>query len=179
MANKTQEFLELYKKHFRDRRVKRLLEIGVQYGGSLKLWEDFFPKAEIIGLDNDPTCKEYVKKNFVLGDQTDRKLLGTLGEFDVVIDDGGHTMRQQQETFDILFPKLNLGGLYVIEDLHTSYWPEFFDQELRTTEFLKSLVDEINAPATLHQRGMGRWSFKNRYNIKGLNFYRSIVFIEK
>jgi hypothetical protein len=65
----------------------------------------------------------------VIGDQEDREFLARLrdrlGTVDLVIDDDGHTMGQQIATLEELWPAVRDGGLYVVEDLHTSYWEEF------------------------------------------------------
>ncbi len=109
----------------------RILEIGIEEGGSLRLWEKYFPNAAIFGIDI--VNKEYMNskrlKTFV-GDQASRQALSSFieksgGDFDIIIDDGGHTMEQQQISLGFLFKYLKPGGLYVLEDLHTSL-PEFF-----------------------------------------------------
>jgi hypothetical protein len=179
IANKSEDFLKAYKNHLTGRHVKRFLEIGVQFGGSLKIWRDYFPDAEIIGVDNDPRCENYIK-NFPLfiGDQTDKKFMESLGEFDVIVDDGGHKMSQQQDTFNIMFPNLKKGGLYVIEDLHTSYWEEFLD-ERPTTEFIKDMIDHLHEYATDTYRNTSKVQHINKHGVQSLHVYPGIVFIEK
>jgi len=179
-AHKTPEYLKAYDTHFKGRDVERLLEIGVQFGGSLDIWRDYFPKAEIVGLDNDPRCKNYVKDYpLFIGNQSDTALLETLGKFDIIIDDGSHKMSDQQTTFEFMFPRLKRGGMYVIEDLHTSYWPEFLDQRLTTIEYLKNKVDELHAEASQNSRAEGGTVYRNEMEIKSLHFYPDIIFIEK
>jgi hypothetical protein len=127
----------------------RLLEIGVS-ADSLTMWRSCFPAAEIVGLDFSPagpTNQDELATVpgaiFVLGDQTDSELLESLGAFDVVVDDGGHRPEQQLGTFAVLFTRMNPGGWYFIEDLHTSYWPEY--GEGSAVEFAKSLIDDLHA----------------------------------
>lgn len=142
---------------FKDKEIQ-LLEIGVSEGGSLAAWQQYFPHARIVGIDRDESCKRFEGGNIrvFIGDQTDvdflKKVNEAAGGFDIIIDDGGHTMRQQIVSFNTLFPLLNDNGVYVIEDLHTSYWPEFYDQRKTTIQFLKARIDDLNYWARLHPR---------------------------
>jgi hypothetical protein len=98
--------------------VKRVLEIGVDHGGSLQLWKQYFPSAEIVGLDINPAAAfEEERIKVVIGDQTDAKLLESLGEFDIVIDDGSHVLHHQSTSFTHLWPKTK--SVYLIEDCHS------------------------------------------------------------
>lgn len=175
--HKTVEFLELYERNFAKKADEkhRLLEIGVQHGGSVEHWKKQYPKWDVVGLDIDPSC---AGGGVVIGDQTNVELLSSLGAFDIVIDDGGHTMHQQQTSFKELFPKLRKGGIYVIEDLHTSFWPKFWDQETKTIDFLTSLVPAINTEAN-NARLEGNVMPENKYDIHSVCFYPSIAFIWK
>lgn len=72
----------------------------------------------------------------------------TVQPFDIIIDDGGHTMNQQRTSFIALLPLVRSGGYYVIEDLETSYMPIYGGQYLNastTIEFIKTLIDEIQS----------------------------------
>ena len=137
---------------YKDRPI-RLLEIGVQGGGSLYTWKEFFPQAEITGIDIDELCQKYEGENIkiYIGSQEDSIFLKSVedkeGPFDIVIDDGGHTMKQQIVTFNTLFPLLKEGGIYVIEDLHTSYWSEFGGKKGRTYSaigLIKKIIDGMH-----------------------------------
>ena len=181
-AHKEPHFIEAYEKHFAGLTPKRVLEIGVQGGGSLKIWKRMFPNAEIVGVDILPECKQYEEENVVIhiGDQHDVKFLETLGNFDIIIDDGGHTMTQQQVSMNTLLAnQLNDGGLYIIEDLHTSYWEQFLDIRRTTISVLKDMVDDLHQYADESPRCELKQGLKNKYNIKSLTFYSGIVFIEK
>jgi hypothetical protein len=140
-----------------------------------------FPNAAIVGLDINPVCKNYEDANIttVVGSQTDEELLRSLGEFDVIIDDGGHHMTEQVISFRELYPKLNKGGWYVIEDLHTSYWTKFLDSDYRTTEMLKEFVDEINAKSSHHRRASEDMAVKTRYQIESMFIYEGLALIKK
>ncbi len=110
--------------------VTKVLEIGVLGGASLLMWRDYFPAAVIHGLDLAPRFTPRVDRVLVhQGDQASRRSLSRLlertgGGFDLIVDDGGHTMEQQQVSLAFLFPLLRKGGMYVIEDLHTSFCDE-------------------------------------------------------
>lgn len=147
------DYTKMYNFIFRDLREEKLtlLEIGVLDGASINMWHDFFQNAQVVGVDVDPRCKAYAKGriHIEIGNQTDPGFLNGLAEtylLDIIIDDGGHAWNQQKTTFKHLFPHLNNGGFYVIEDLTTSYLKgSVWDTGGRTTvEFLKRLVDHTN-----------------------------------
>lgn len=183
-AHKKDEFLDIYDLHFQEWKYRspRFLEIGVQFGGSLKIWKEYFrTKFELVGVDILPECKQYEDENtkIYIGDQADKKFLESLGSFDIIVDDGGHTMKQQRTSFEVLFPKLSSGGIYVIEDLHTSYWQQFQDDK-PTTEMLKEFIDDINAEATKSSRIIENLPLReNKYNIASIHIYESVVIIRK
>lgn len=108
----------------------RMLEIGILLGGSLRMWHEYFQQAEKIYAADLVMPEEREVPPIVLGpnvellrlDQTNRKQLRSMPkDLDLIIDDGGHTMRQQQVSFAELFFHLKPGGTYIIEDLHTSH----------------------------------------------------------
>lgn len=121
-------FVEVYDKFFCQWQNEpiRILEIGLYNGGSLGLWYDYFTKASIFGIDIEPkTQYENDRTKTFVADQVDRNQLKSFidthgGDFDIIIDDGGHAMAQQEISFGFLFPFVKSGGYYVIEDLHTS-----------------------------------------------------------
>ena len=129
-----------------------LMEIGVQYGASIRSWYEFFLNSRIVGIDIDESCRKFSNDriSIEIGDQTDTKFLEKVntkhGGFDIVIDDGGHTWYQQQTTFEFLFPRINPDGMYVIEDLSTSYLKgSIYDTGNPTmVEFLKRIMDDLN-----------------------------------
>ncbi len=122
-------FCTFYDRHLRAlrKRIAKVLEIGIFGGSSLYMWRDYFPNAVIHGLDLGLVKLDSVDRiNTYVGDQKDRETLqdvvdaaGT--DFDLIIDDGGHTMAQQQTSLGFLFPHVRPGGYYVVEDLHTSF----------------------------------------------------------
>jgi hypothetical protein len=108
--------------HLRNQNID-LLEIGISEGPSLKMWEEYFQNGKIIGVDI--LERSYMDtertQTMIINQEKEDELLSIPGVFDVIIDDGGHTMYQQQLTLKVLFePKLKYGGIYILEDLHTS-----------------------------------------------------------
>jgi len=136
-------FIDVYEPYFNDvSNSKHILEIGVYYGGSLKYLSDKFKDGNIYGIDiEDKTQYDEERVKTYIVNQEDRDSLnGFLKEvdveFDIIIDDGGHTMKQQQVSFGILFKRLKKGGIYILEDLHTSRIENFgtiFPDDLITT----------------------------------------------
>lgn len=149
-------YTRAYAQYFDSLRDKKItiLEIGVDKGASLKMWEEFFPEARIYGIDINLDCKQYEtgRVKIFIGDQTDinflqKVVVDTQGKFDIIVDDGGHKMRQHQVTLEFLFEHLKSGGFYFIEDLHTAYWGSYgggYRKRSSTVEYLKNLVDQIN-----------------------------------
>ena len=124
-------YLFFYHRYFSGLRGKsdlRLLEIGVHEGASLKMWEEYFPHAEIIvGMDVNPLAKCFEGGRIVveLGDQSDPERLAFIGHqhgpFDIVLDDGSHIWDHQVTSLRNLFEYVKPGGFYVLEDLATSF----------------------------------------------------------
>jgi len=185
-----------YERHFAPWRGKNvvLLEIGVQSGGSTRMWPKFFGPGLIYhGVDINPNCKQYEKPNITihLADQSDRnqliELMKKIPVPDIIIDDGGHAMNQQINSFEVLFPYLKSPGVYLCEDLHTSYWEAYGGSaELKGVtkptmiEYSKSIIDIINLEHVNNPsaRNNEQWKALN-LQIGGVTFYDSMVFIEK
>ena len=118
-----------------DREVK-LFEMGVNRGGSLLIWRDYFHKGTIVGLDINPwpLDDETGRICFYQGRQQDTDLLDRIARenapegFDVIIDDCSHIGELSRISFWHLFVNhLKPGGIYAIEDWGTGYWPSFPD----------------------------------------------------
>ncbi len=156
-----------YEKHFepmRDKQIK-LLEIGVKEGCSVRMWQDYFPLGQITGIDKNPACVKHAadRIDIVIADQGDRdamlKVGVDFGKFDIIIDDGSHHWSHQVNCFKWLSNYLADGGLYIIEDLHTSYGSAVHaDQQQPCTEYLYTLVDDLhksrnkkNPPTMFHE----------------------------
>lgn len=101
-------------------RIHSLLEVGIAWGGSLKAWRDWLPGTRILGIDNhaDPgpiDGVDQLKCDSTDATRMDHELAGRT--FDVIVDDGCHWETEQIQTFNNLWPRLNPGGLYIIEDI--------------------------------------------------------------
>lgn len=123
----------------------KFLEIGLGCrmaygpGASVGLWKTLFPNAELWEAEYDGKCVKEAKEkgqldgiNTLVGDQADMKTLDSWieqsgGNFDAIIDDGGHTNCQISNSFDKLWPQLNPGGYYFIEDIHVGHYDNFKD----------------------------------------------------
>lgn len=122
-------YSKYYYKELKSRKIKSMIEIGVAFGSSIKMWDEFFNnKCKIIGIDkfeNSFKRSELENNNvrILIGDQGDRNFLEqNLSEnrYDLVIDDGSHKYNDQMASFLQIFPYVSYGGLYVVEDLHIS-----------------------------------------------------------
>lgn len=147
-SSRFHHYLDFYEKHLPDRSFKgRLLEIGVMDGYSMKMWREYYPDAEIVGVDikdmsmfhnTDWQVPESVK--LLTLDGTKAKDMRPLGKFDIIIDDGSHYWADQQKSFELLYYKqLNKGGVYILEDLWTSYIDFYANAKINTIDYLKKL----------------------------------------
>ncbi|MCW5733908.1 MAG: hypothetical protein KIS73_07280 [Enhydrobacter sp.] len=184
--DKWHQYLGIYDRFFAPFRqsAARVLELGVSHGGSLVLWRRYFgPDATIVGLDVDPRCATVGDgaARVVIGDQSDRALLRRIveemGGLDIVIDDGSHLLEDQRAALEALFPLLSENGLYVCEDLHTSYWPEFGGGYRRPgfIELVKDLIDQMHG--WYHSQKVG--PDVTEREVFGLHVFDSIVVLEK
>lgn len=159
-AAKWQGYLQHYDRHLARRKDQplRILEIGVQAGGSLEVWAQYFKKAtHIIGCDIDPACGALLyddsRIKVLIGDintpETLQSLSALTDTLDVVIDDGSHHSSDIIRSFVRLFPRLSEGGTYLIEDLHCSYWESYgggLYDPFSAIAFFKKIVDLVNRP---------------------------------
>jgi len=188
LIHKWHHYFEIYDRHlarFRDTEV-HVLEFGVAQGGSMQMWKEYFgPRCRVHGVDKNPACKaaEEARVEIHIGDQEDRAFLRSLAQklprIDVLIDDGGHRMGQQIATFEELFPKIEPTGVYICEDLHTSYWKNFdggYRRRGSYIEYAKGLIDALHA---WHSRSSVLQVTDFTRTAHGLHFYDSVLVIEK
>ena len=192
VVDKWHHYFEIYHRHFQHLRGKKditILEIGVQNGGSLAMWNDYFGSdcVTIYGIDILSACKKmedlYPNMKIFIGDQSNVEFLTSLKEqipkLDIIVDDGGHLMNQQKTSFDHLYSHLKDDGVYLCEDLHTSYWSSYGGGYLNTdsfVEYMKSHIDKLNAYHS-NSNNLKVTSFTSTTN--SMHFYDSVVVIEK
>lgn len=123
---------------YRDEPIN-LIEIGVFNGASLRMWETFFPRATIVGVDIHQECKRHQAGRVIveIGSQDDPEFLASLcAKYPptVIIDDGSHMAHHVLFTFAHMYPKLAPGGCYIAEDMEVH---------------LGSAADDFRGPATI------------------------------
>jgi hypothetical protein len=139
---------------FRSRPI-RMLEIGVDRGGSLQMWRRYLhPESVIVGIDINPAAAQYdepAKQQHVrIGGQQDvaflQGVVAEFGPFDVILDDGSHMTSHMVDTFRYLFPNgLASGGVYIAEDVGTNYRKAWRDSPMTFVDFTKWLIDAMHA----------------------------------
>jgi len=157
-CDKWASYVEIYERVFREFSESnvRLLEIGVQNGGSLEIWAKYFYRAErIVGCDINKNCAQLTfedpRISVVVGDANEQaiqeKILSISPYFDLILDDGSHASGDILRSFERYFPVLSDGGVYLIEDLHCSYWADYeggLSYPYSSIAFFKELVDIVN-----------------------------------
>jgi hypothetical protein len=186
-VHKWKHYFPVYESHlarFVGRPVT-IFEIGCGKGGSLQLWKQHFgPLAQIVGIDILETCAAYQEDQIAIriGHQADTEFLDSvLAEFgtpDIVIDDGSHVMTDIAASFLHLYQRMSATGVYIVEDLHTAYWPEFgggIGTPTSFIEFSKTLIDQMHAEWT---RGALKVSGFTTETLS-MHFYDSMVVFER
>lgn len=185
---KWHHYFDIYERYFEKYRNTEvvILEIGVSHGGSVEMWKEYFgPKAKIYGIDINPNCKTIEEGNIkiFIGSQEDRnflrKIISEIPKIDILIDDGGHFMRQQIVSFEELFDHIKDDGVYLCEDNHTSYWKEYggaFKKSTSYIEYTKNWIDKMHAWYSETSKLKVDNFTKSIFSIC---YYDSIVVIEK
>lgn len=189
-----------YQHHFELLRREKLniLEIGIggyenpRAGGeSLRMWKVYFPNSRIFGIDiiYKTYHDEHRIKTF-RGSQVDeeflRKVADEVGTIDIIIDDGSHYNDHVITTFKILFPLMNHNGIYVVEDLQTSYWDKVAGQSWggskdltashTSMNYFKRLIDGLNYEEFTLDEYTPSYFDKH---IISMHFFHNLVFIYK
>lgn len=172
-----------------------LFELGVggyefadKGGAGMKMFRDYLPKTKVVGIDihaKNGLDLPGSRMKFYRGSQDDKAFLHSVimqeGRPMVVIDDASHINKLTIESFRILFPYLLPGGVYVIEDIESSFWPDngfggnadVWDTEAPTTlNMIRSLIIPVNEKYIPKQPG-------KLAPISSIHFYPNIVFIHK
>tara|TARA_X000000950_G_scaffold286552_1_gene395814 strand:- start:980 stop:1693 length:714 start_codon:yes stop_codon:yes gene_type:complete len=158
-----------------------ILEIGINQGKSLKLWLDLFPNAFVYGIDIGVNSEGENFRIFKKDQSKVKDLLDVQKELRdkklfFINDDGSHLPEHQLLTFNTLFPLLEEGGVYIIEDIETSYWTKHdvygyptrygYKHKKSVIELFKDVVDGINS----------EFSGEREYAVKHMNSIGSITF---
>ena len=192
VSDKWTSYFDVYERHLGSfqNTQPHVLEIGVQRGGSVDMWLEYFGQGTtVLGVDIDPACKQLQyppNVEIAIGDQASavfwQQTLANRPLFDVIVDDGGHTMTQQIVSLECLWSHLKPGGVYVCEDTHTSYWPNWgggFDHPRSFQTYAKRLTDLLNrqhiARGMINQRLIEIFGT----SLTGVYFYNSQVVLEK
>jgi cephalosporin hydroxylase len=185
IIHKWLHYLDIYDRYLSEYRgsAVRFLEIGVSWGGSLEMWRKYLgPSATIFGIDVNPDCANHFDppNQVRIGSQADgdflKSVVAEMGGVDIVLDDGSHAAHHQSASFATLFPLLSEGGLYMMEDLHTAYWPGDHRGGLKrkgtAIELVKETIDDMH-----------RWYHRQRRPSHGaigaVHAYDSMAIIEK
>jgi len=181
-----------------------LLEIGVQNGGSLEIWDKYFKNAhKIMGCDINPDCEklkyESTKIKVLVDNANSENAFKKISEYldvgiDILIDDGSHVSEDIIKTFAKYFNSINEGGVYIAEDLHCSYWHDYqggLYDPMSSITFFKKLADCINHEHWGIEKSRKQFliDFEKHYNIEfvesvlqqihSVSFYNSVCVIEK
>jgi hypothetical protein len=166
-----------------------LLEIGVFEGRSIKVWNEFFPNAKVYGMDYDIEYNHPKGKVFK-GDQSKKKdlknIINDIGLCSLIIDDGSHVPKHQLLSFNYLFKDgLDFGGIYIIEDIETSYWKKSelygykinagFDSEDNIVNIFKDIIPIVNREFLTEENLEKIKSFK-KIDLENLKYISFIMF---
>ena len=199
LIDKWVHYFDIYERHFAPFRRSdvRLLEIGISHGGSLQMWRSYLGRrATIVGVDIEPRVADLAEPGIDVhvGSQSDPEFLGELvaryGSFDIIIDDGSHWYRDQSVSLDVLWPALSEGGVYLVEDVHTSYLPGYEGGRGVTDTFIgavKERIDDLHGywivgqeptgsePGRADESAINAWTT----TIAGIHVYDSVVVFDK
>lgn len=155
--NTVHSYLPVYQKLFGNKDVKNILEIGVQRGGSIKLWSDYFPNAHVFGIDlsDELICLGIKNKENIslfFEDAYSKSMVDKLQNirFDVIIDDGNHTLDSMKKAIELYLPILKDDGILIIEDLRDVKW--FEDLESVTPKKDKKYIKKFDL-----RKNKNRW----------------------
>ena len=202
--HKLEHYLPLYEFWFSKfvGKSPRILEVGVQYGGSSQLWYDYFGhNTKIFGVDIDISLarnKDASYMTLVEGDQGSEDFWNVFSKkyfnFDIIIDDASHENSHQIITLLKTFNLLKDNGIYWCEDTHTSYYPNGirvsnggYKNPDSFIEYSKNIIDVLHREHTKFAIGYGDFEGpqipKELVDVfqktRGIHFYDSVVVIEK
>ena len=150
--NTTHSYLPLYHKLLIGKKesAKNILEIGIAYGGSMKLWNEYFTNANIYGLDcndidniwdgikNNDKIILYTRVNAYNSDFFNTNLLNKNIKFDFIIDDGSHSLEDMKKFINLYSQIMTDDGILLIEDIQSFDWIDILKNEV--PEHLKEFI---------------------------------------
>ena len=171
-----------------------IVEIGLGTGQSLPMWQNLFKHAHIYGVDKEYENSGNDRYTIYKGDQSNvndlndlRKSLTDKNVF-FINDDGSHIPEHQLLTFNTLFPILKEGGIYIIEDIETSYWTkgECYNYKTRygykhpdsIVEIFKDASDIMNREFIVDKTNLSKKILHYDY-IESVTFARNCIIIKK
>lgn len=194
------DYCRHYQKHFEHLAnvPMKILELGIggyEYpdrgGAGLKMWNEFFTKGQIYGIDiNDKSgIKLPARTKIFQGSQDDGdflfKVMSEIGNPEIIIDDASHINKLTIMSFKHLFPWVKPGGIYVIEDIETSWGNHVIDGQKdildrytpTSVNLARELVTNVNAP----RYAPADWAALpiEQYPIASIHFYPNLVIFEK
>lgn len=207
---KLKHYFKIYEELFEKYKNEKInfFEIGINKGGDLQIWHKYFTNLnKMYAVDINKECKlienELPNTTIYIGDQGNKEFLKMLvdnvDDIDILLDDGGHQFHQQINSFNFLFKKIKEGGIYLIEDTHSSYdnYANLYPKDNvygggkgkknTTIEFFKNLIDELTAWAFIKEHGVcpesgepraKTWyEFMKKYNlnITDVDYYRQNI----
>ncbi|MEL7465996.1 MAG: class I SAM-dependent methyltransferase [Pseudomonadota bacterium] len=187
IVHKWHHYLEVYDRYFSRFRGTnfRFLEIGVFKGGSLEMWRKYFgDDATIFGIDIEPTCIAYDGNagRVRIGSQADPEFLKSvveeMGGVDAVLDDGSHRSEHIRASFNALYPMLADNGVYMIEDLHATYWTHYgggYQSDVSFMSEVKQIIDDMHHWYHDYEQAVG----PARNAVSSMHIHDSIVVLEK
>jgi hypothetical protein len=140
-------YTNTYDKYFKNIRssTKKVLEIGVEYGNSARMWKEYFHNANIYGIDINENSKlaEEDRISIFIANQSDKEaidnIISKIGiDFDIIIDDASHKIDDIINSFNMFFSCVRPGGMYIIEDIQVDY------NTYKHREFINFLIDSVN-----------------------------------
>lgn len=194
-CGKQSNYFDIYETHVSRFIGKKpvVVEVGICRGGSAEMWKKYFGEgATIVGIDIDPNAFKPEHQTpgciQVNGSQADPafwdEFFKQYPQVDVFIDDGSHRVDHQITTLQKVWPHITNGGIYVCEDTHTNYWPEYGGGLKNPHTFLnyvKQITDTLNVE---HYRDLDKHPDNMMFaeffkDLSGLHFYDSIVVLDK
>lgn len=188
-------YLHVYDNYLSDlrRRDINFLELGVKDGESHRMWSKYFSmNSKIYGVDIDPRCSKFSNNNIkiFIGSQADEEIKNNImqdcgGELDIVLDDASHINHLTIASFNLYWPNLKKGGLYIIEDLGCSYLENETQSHINQWPGMKyneNLSDFVNKREDLNiffNSLIEKMDKEESDEIEWVHFYSKICIIKK